>query len=212
MSGIDWSDCAPISVLIDKPTARSQKFRHAADCQLLLPTEPEEQEPRADEIERAGAEGVQRVFENVVPAHFEVRNVESLEAGEIDIGRNHMAARSDLLRQPNRHRSASGAYVEAPPAGPNEITPSARSRVEEFFQKSESLILGLKGSSEELREKIFSNMSQRAAAMLKEDLEAKGMVRVSEVEAQQKEILGVVRRLADEGQITLGAKGGEGYV
>ena len=78
--------------------------------------------------------------------------------------------------------------------------------------QSESLILALKGSSEELREKIFSNMSQRAAAMLKEDLEAKGMVRVSEVEAQQKEILGVVRRLADEGQIALGAKGGEGYV
>ena len=48
--------------------------------------------------------------------------------------------------------------------------------------------------------------------MLQEDLEAKGMVRVSEVEAQQKEILTIVRRLADEGQITLGSKGGEGYV
>ena len=78
--------------------------------------------------------------------------------------------------------------------------------------QSESLILALKGSSEELREKIFTNMSQRASEMLKEDLEAKGMVRVSEVEAQQKEILSIVRRLADDGQIALGAKGEDAYV
>ncbi|MEQ1772157.1 MAG: flagellar motor switch protein FliG [Burkholderiales bacterium] len=79
--------------------------------------------------------------------------------------------------------------------------------------QSEALILALKGSSSELREKIFGNMSQRASEMLREDLEAKGMVRVSEVEAQQKEILKVVRRLADEGQIVMGGGGGdEGYV
>lgn len=78
--------------------------------------------------------------------------------------------------------------------------------------QSESLILALKGSSEELSEKIFTNMSQRAAEMLKDDLEAKGMVRVSEVEAQQKEILAIVRRLADDGQIALGAKGEDAYV
>ncbi len=78
--------------------------------------------------------------------------------------------------------------------------------------QSESLILALKGSSEELREKIFSNMSQRAGEMLREDLEAKGMVKVSEVEAQQKEILKVVRRLADEGQLVIGGQGNEGYV
>jgi flagellar motor switch protein FliG len=78
--------------------------------------------------------------------------------------------------------------------------------------QSESLILALKGSSEGLREKIFGNMSQRAGEMLREDLEAKGMVRVSEVEAQQKEILKIVRRLADEGQIVIGGQGEEGYV
>lgn len=78
--------------------------------------------------------------------------------------------------------------------------------------QSESLILALKGSSEGLREKVFSNMSQRAGEMLREDLEAKGMVRVSEVEAQQKEILKIVRRLADEGQIVIGGQGDEGYV
>ncbi len=73
--------------------------------------------------------------------------------------------------------------------------------------QSDSLIVALKGANEELRDKIFRNMSQRAAEMLKDDLEAKGPVRVSEVEAEQKEILKIARRLADEGQIVLGGKG-----
>ncbi|MGL5632621.1 MAG: flagellar motor switch protein FliG [Azovibrio sp.] len=75
--------------------------------------------------------------------------------------------------------------------------------------QSDSLVLALKGASEGLREKIFKNMSQRAAEMLREDLESRGPVRLSEVEAEQKEILKVVRRLADEGQIVLGGAGGE---
>lgn len=78
--------------------------------------------------------------------------------------------------------------------------------------QSESLIVALKGASEELREKVFKNMSSRAAEMLREDLEAKGPVRVSEVEAEQKEILKVVRRLSDEGQVAIGGKGDESYV
>ncbi len=78
--------------------------------------------------------------------------------------------------------------------------------------QSESLIVALKGASEELREKIFKNMSQRAAEMLREDLEAKGPVKLSEVESEQKEILKVVRRLADEGQVVIGGKGEEAYV
>ena len=79
--------------------------------------------------------------------------------------------------------------------------------------QSESLIVALKGASADLREKVFKNMSQRAAEMLRDDLEAKGPVRVSEVEAEQKEILKIVRRLADEGQIVLGGKGGdEGFL
>jgi len=78
--------------------------------------------------------------------------------------------------------------------------------------QSDSLVLALKGASPELREKIFKNMSQRAAEMLREDLESKGPVRLSEVEAEQKEILKIVRRLADEGQIVLGGAGGEQMV
>ena len=78
--------------------------------------------------------------------------------------------------------------------------------------QSESLIVALKGASEEIREKIFKNMSQRASEMLREDLESKGPVKISEVEAEQKSILQVARRLSDEGQISLGPKGEEAYV
>ncbi len=78
--------------------------------------------------------------------------------------------------------------------------------------QSESLIVALKGASEELRDKILKNMSQRAAEMLREDLEAKGPVKLSEVEAEQKEILKIVRRLSDEGQISIGGAGDEAYV
>jgi flagellar motor switch protein FliG len=78
--------------------------------------------------------------------------------------------------------------------------------------QSESLIVALKGASVEMREKIFKNMSSRAAEMLREDLESKGPVKLSEVEAEQKEILKIVRRLSDEGQIVLGGKGEDAYV
>jgi flagellar motor switch protein FliG len=78
--------------------------------------------------------------------------------------------------------------------------------------QSESLIVALKGANQELREKIFKNMSQRAADMLRDDLEATGPVRVSEVEAEQKEILKIVRRMAEEGQIVLGGKGDDQFV
>ena len=75
--------------------------------------------------------------------------------------------------------------------------------------QSDSLVIALKGAQEEMREKIFRNMSQRAAEMLREDLESRGPVRLSEVEAEQKEILKTVRRLAEEGQLMLGGKGGD---
>jgi len=76
---------------------------------------------------------------------------------------------------------------------------------------SDTLLLALKGSDDVVKEKFFKNMSKRAAEMLRDDLESKGPVRVSEVEVAQKEILGVARRMADEGQIVLG-KGGEDMI
>ncbi|MGO1345284.1 flagellar motor switch protein FliG, partial [Chromohalobacter japonicus] len=74
-----------------------------------------------------------------------------------------------------------------------------------------SLVVALKGAQEALVDKITQNMSQRAATLLREDLEARGPVRVSQVEAEQKAVLQIVRRLADNGEIVLSG-GGDSYV
>jgi flagellar motor switch protein FliG len=76
---------------------------------------------------------------------------------------------------------------------------------------SATLITALKGAEPAMREKIFANMSKRAADMLRDDLEVKGPVRVSEVDAAQKEVLASARRLSEAGQITLSG-GGEEFV
>ncbi|MDZ4863440.1 MAG: flagellar motor switch protein FliG [Gemmatimonadota bacterium] len=73
------------------------------------------------------------------------------------------------------------------------------------------LVVALKGADQALQEKIFKNMSKRAGEMLKSDLEAKGPVRIAEVEAAQKEIVTIARRLADAGTIMLGS-GGDDFV
>ena len=76
----------------------------------------------------------------------------------------------------------------------------------------DTLALSLKGASPALRERFFSCMSSRAAEALREDLEMRGPVRLSQVEAEQKEVLKVVRKLADEGQIILGGANEEQFV
>lgn len=76
---------------------------------------------------------------------------------------------------------------------------------------SDRLVIALKGADTLLRDKIFANMSKRAAEMLRDDLEVKGPVKLSEVDGAQKEILLIARRLGDSGQISLGG-GGEEYV
>ena len=77
---------------------------------------------------------------------------------------------------------------------------------------TDMLLIALKATDEALKEKIFKNMSQRAAETLRDDLEARGPVRLVEVEAAQKEITGTARRLAEEGTITLGPAAGDDYV
>ncbi len=69
---------------------------------------------------------------------------------------------------------------------------------------NDTLLLALRGAEDDLKEKIFNNMSRRAAEMLRDDLEAAPPARLSDVETAQKDILGVARRLADSGEITLG--------
>ena len=77
---------------------------------------------------------------------------------------------------------------------------------------SDALIVALKGADAAMREKIFKNMSERASAQMREDLETRGPVRLSEVEAQQREILKTVRRLAEEGTLVLAGKADDAFV
>lgn len=74
------------------------------------------------------------------------------------------------------------------------------------------LMKAIKGTDDALKDKILGNMSKRAAEMLADDLEAMAPVRISEVEAAQKEILSTARRLADSGEIQLGGSGGEEFL
>lgn len=77
---------------------------------------------------------------------------------------------------------------------------------------SDQLLLALRGADDELKAKIFKNMSKRAAEMLREDLAAAAPARLADVEAAQKEILAVARRLSEAGEMALGGSGGEAYV
>ncbi len=76
---------------------------------------------------------------------------------------------------------------------------------------SELLLMALKGADSELQEKIFSNMSKRAAELLKDDMDSKGPVKLSDVQAAQNEISSVLRRLADEGTVMLSG-GGDDFI
>lgn len=77
---------------------------------------------------------------------------------------------------------------------------------------TDQLLLALRSVDPALKDKIFANMSRRAAEMLRDDLEAAPPVRLSEVEAAQKDILSIAKRLADAGEIALGGSGGDEFV
>ncbi len=77
---------------------------------------------------------------------------------------------------------------------------------------SDILIVALKGADEEVKVHVFNNMSKRAAELMKDDLEAKGPVRLSEVEVAQKEILTIVKKLVESGDVMLGGSGGDEFV
>ena len=78
--------------------------------------------------------------------------------------------------------------------------------------QAETLVISLKGATPELRERVFKNMSSRAAETLREDLETRGPVRVSDVESEQKELLKIVRRLSEEGEIVMGGGGDDQFL
>ncbi|CAG0993037.1 flagellar motor switch protein FliG [Geobacter sp.] len=74
---------------------------------------------------------------------------------------------------------------------------------------NDTLTLAMKTAPEEIKDKIFRNISSRAAEMIKEDLEVMGPVRLSDVEKAQGEIIKIVRRLEEEGKVVLAGRGGD---
>ena len=77
---------------------------------------------------------------------------------------------------------------------------------------TDQLLVAMRSVEPALKDKIFANMSRRAAEMLRDDLEAAPPVRLSEVEAAQKDILSIAKRLSDSGEIALGGGGGDEFV
>ncbi len=75
--------------------------------------------------------------------------------------------------------------------------------------ETSDLVLALRTATDELKEKVFSNMSDRAVQMIKEEMEYMGPVRLSDVEMAQQKIVDVVRRLEDSGEIIIAGRGGE---
>jgi flagellar motor switch protein FliG len=84
----------------------------------------------------------------------------------------------------------------------------------EIVQRADkkALTIALKGASEEIRTRFFSNMSKRAAEMLREEMEVLGAVRLRDVEKAQQDIVSIARKLEEEGVIVTGAAAGEAYV
>jgi len=78
--------------------------------------------------------------------------------------------------------------------------------------ENNELALALKSASDELKNKIFSNMSERAAQLIREEMEFMGPVRVSDVESAQQKIVDVVRRLEDAGEVIIAGRGGGGEI
>jgi len=100
----------------------------------------------------------------------------------------------------------------------NTVQPAALKELNLILEKqfsgstntSRASLGGVKRAADDgIKEKVFKNMSKRAGELLRDDLEAKGPVRVSDVENAQKEILTIARRMAEAGEIVLGSKGGE---
>jgi flagellar motor switch protein FliG len=77
---------------------------------------------------------------------------------------------------------------------------------------NDSLTMALKTASDEMQEKVFANMSARAADMIRDDLEAMGPVRLSEVEAMQQSIVKIAMKLEEEGKLVLGTGSGDELV
>ena len=108
-------------------------------------------------------------------------------------------------------RSAYRTFAKQLHPDVNHGSPSATAQIQALLKEVDNneLALALKTASPEMKQKVFANMSERAAQLIKEDMEYMGPVRVSDVESAQQRIVDIVRRLEDAGEIIIAGRGGE---
>ena len=135
MGRIDGSGCTPIGVLVEEPAARAQALSHLPDRLVLASLEMEQHQSRADEIERTRPKRIERVLEDVVLDYLEIRELVPRQVASVDVGRDHVAGRTDLFGQPHRHRATSGTNLEATPARLNQRASPARDRIVDLLEK-----------------------------------------------------------------------------
>jgi len=139
---IDRPRHAPVAFFVDEPTAWAQACHHLVDRCLLPARQPEQHQPGADQVERSGAESIQRIVKDVVLHHLQIRQVEPGQVAAVDVGGHDLAARAYPLGQPGGHGPAASTDLQAPPARPHEVTPTARAGIEELFQEAQPFIFG----------------------------------------------------------------------
>ncbi|TVS18551.1 MAG: flagellar motor switch protein FliG [Gammaproteobacteria bacterium] len=124
------------------------------------------------------------------------------------------ASESQILEQIREHDETLGARIQELMFTFENLLELDDRSVQRLLREitNEQLVAALKGAPGEIKALVLRNMSKRAAEALEEDLEAQDPMRVSEVEGAQKEILAVVRRLSDEGEVVLAGKGGDDYI
>lgn len=140
--GSTGAPAVPQLVLVDEPTAGAEAGRHLPDRLLLAVPEVEQHESGADQVERPGLQLVERVVEDVVLHDLEVGKVQPGQVPGVEVGRDHLAVRTHLLGQPDRHGAAPGTHLETPPSGLDQRTSSARGRVVDLLEEIEPVILG----------------------------------------------------------------------
>ena len=142
MAGINRRCCTPVAVLVYQPSTRTQALHDSFERGFLSAGEVGEHKPHANEIKRPGFERLEWTVKDVVLDDLEVWDFEPLEVGDVDVGGHDLARRAYLFRQPERHRSASGADFKATPPRLNDLAAPARPGVIDLLKQAQPLILG----------------------------------------------------------------------
>jgi len=224
MDALKWMDARSVVRLIKQEHPQviavvlvSLEGDHAAQVMSLLPTEVKADVmlriAKLDMIEPAALQELDRVLEKqlVDSQEFPPTSVSGMESAAAILNSLDSSAEAELLDSIKAVDGELGDKIhELMFVFENLLLVSDRGMQRLIREISvDSLAVALKGVDNDVKDKFFNNMSSRAAEMLKEDLDAKGPVKLSEVEEAQKEILVVATQLAEDGEIFLGKEGGD---